>query len=95
MDKITYALPTILDAAGQTVQHGVGLADISGDVEAKTNALVADFQGIGADGFFLHQQELLRALKHLAETVGNHGGAVQTVCDSAAITDQTVANFFG
>ncbi|HSA39039.1 MAG TPA: secretion protein, partial [Mycobacterium sp.] len=82
MDKITYALPTILDAADQTLTHGIGLTDLCSDVERKTNALVADFQGVGADGFFLHQQELLRSLKHLAETVGLHGNAVHTVCEN-------------
>lgn len=95
MDKITYALPTILDAADQTLHQGVGLADLCSDVERKTNALVADFQGVGAEGFFMHQQEMLRALKHLAETVGFHGNAVQSVCESASITDRTVAGFFG
>ncbi|MCV7192920.1 WXG100 family type VII secretion target [Mycolicibacterium brumae] len=94
MDKITYALPTIVDAADQTVHHGAGLLEIIGDVERKTNALIADFQGIGADGFFLHQQQLLTALKHLADTVGRHGNAVHTVCDSATVTDNTIATFF-
>ena len=93
-DQITYVPGAVADfAAGVGNYHGV-LQDIHDDAMNRTNALAEFFQGVGADGFFDAQAQMLTGLQGLVDTVGQHGVTTTHVLENAIATDQHIRGLF-
>lgn len=93
-DHIVYNHGAVIGFAGEVGAQAAQLTEIHGDVLNLTQALGEFFQGHGATAFFDAQQQMLRGLEDLIQTVSRHAHTVHNVDEMAQATDAQIGGFF-
>lgn len=94
MSEITYHYAAVGSFASDVGQRAAQLMEIHQDIQQRTHALADYFIGKGATTFFDAQQQMLRGLEGLIQTVSQHGHTVANTLESAQATDGQIAQGF-
>lgn len=93
-DQIVYNHAAVSGLSGDIAAQASQLMEIHDDVLHITQQLAEFFQGHGATTFFDAQQQMLRGLQDMIQTVSLHGHTVNTVHENAITTDHQTSLFF-
>lgn len=93
-DHIVYNHGAVVGFAGEVGAQAAQLMEIHSDTLNATSALSEFFQGHGATAFFDAQQQMLRGLEDMINTVSRHGQTVHSVDEMAQATDAQIGSLF-